>query len=337
MSFARARPVRQVDTSCAHCGSDGAEVLWTGIEHEYDNTTNEQFSFVRCSQCGVVRLNPRPDVSELGQIYPPNYYAYGLLSKGAAKAAGPGERLKKAMYQRRLLALLERLGKQGTIRVLDVGCADGRLLDWYKQSPAGDRIETHGIELSEAAAAEARQRGHDVVTGRFEEDTAFAPGTFDLILAYHVIEHVDDPKAFARRAADLLAPGGIFVVATPNVDSADARRFRQFWGGNHWPRHWTLYEARTLTSLAESIGLQMERIEYQPNPIFWNWTGHSWLKSRFPQATWPDRVFPTIGIFHGSLLAFALLSLFTVVDLIQRALTGKTASMAAELRKPRQD
>jgi SAM-dependent methyltransferase len=239
------------------------------------------------------------------------------------------------MYQRRLLALLERLGKPGTLRILDVGCADGRLLDWYKSSSAGDRLETFGIELSEAAAAEARRRGHQVVTGRFEVDREFEPGTFDLILAYHVIEHVDDPKAFARRAAELLAPGGLFVAATPNVDSADVRRFRQFWGGNHWPRHWTLYDAKTLGGLGESIGLVQERVEYQVNPVFWNWTCHSWLKSRFPKATWPDRLFPTIAIFHRSPLSFVLLSVFTAIDFAQLALTGKTASMAVEQRKPR--
>jgi SAM-dependent methyltransferase len=326
-------PVQKVDTACVHCGSADAALLWAGREHEYGNTTDEEFRFVRCSECGVVRLNPRPDVSELERIYPPNYYAYGLLSEDADAGSGLGARLKRWMYQRRLLALLDRLNKAGTIRILDVGCADGRLLDWYKSSAAGDRLETYGIELSEAAAAEARRRGHHVVTGRFEVDTEFEPGAFDLVLAYHVIEHVDDPMAFAQRAADLLAPGGVFVAATPNWDSADARRFKQYWGGNHFPRHWTLYDEQTLKALAESVGLQFERVEYQVNPVFWVWSFHSWLKNRLPKARWPDRVFPTISIFHRSLQSFVLLSVFTTVDLIQRLVTGRTASMAVELRK----
>ncbi len=334
MAAAQPSPLRKVDTACVHCGSEKAELLWVGEEHEYDNTSDEEFSFVRCLGCSVVRLNPRPDVSELPRIYPPNYYAYGLLSEGADAGSGFGAKLKRWMYQRRLLALLDRLGKQGTVRILDVGCADGRLLDWYKASSAGDRLETHGIELSEAAAEEARRRGHHVVTGRFEVDTEFEPGTFDLILAYHVIEHVDDPKRFAQRASELLAPGGVFVAATPNWDSADARRFRQHWGGNHFPRHWTLYDEATAEALAESIGLQLERVEYQLNPVFWVWTCHSWLRSRFPGARWPDRAFPTISIFHRSLQSFALLSVFTTVDLIQRLVTKRTASMAVELRKP---
>lgn len=308
--------------------------MWAGHEHEYDNTTNDEFRFVRCPACRVVRLNPRPDVSELHRIYPPDYYAYGLLSENADAAAGLGARLKRRMYQRRFLSLTDRLGKDGRIRVLDIGCADGRLLDWYRESPVGRRLETHGIELSDAAAAAARRSGHRVVAGRFEVDTELESGAFDLLLAYHVIEHVDDPKRFAARAAELLAPNGMFVVATPNWDSADARRFRGHWGGNHFPRHWTLYDERTLRTLAESVGLRLERIEYQANPIFWVWTCHSWLRARFPRSDWPDRLFPPVGIFHRSLRSFVLLSVFTLLELALRAITGKTASMAVELRKP---
>lgn len=327
-------PIRKADTPCVHCGGKDSSLVWAGREHEYHNTTDEEFRFVRCVACGVVRLNPRPDVSELGRIYPADYYAYGLLSDGPDEDAGLGAKLKKWMYQRRLLALLNRLGRPGNIRLLDVGCADGRLLDWYKASSVGSRLETHGIELNEAAATEARRRGHRIVTGRFEIDTDLEPGSFDLILAYHVIEHVDDPKAFVLRAAALLKPGGLLVLATPNVASADSRGLREHWGGNHFPRHWTLYDADTLKSLAGSVGLGLERVEYQPNPIFWVWSCHSLARSRFPSASWPDRAFPTVGIFHRSVQSFILLSLFTVVDLVQRLVTGRTASMAVELRKP---
>jgi SAM-dependent methyltransferase len=327
-------PVAKVDLPCVHCGSGETAPFWSGHEHEYDNTTDEEFSFVRCARCGVVRLNPRPDVSELGRIYPPNYYAYGLLSDGADLPAKFTDRFKIRMYQRRLEAQLDRLGKHGKIRLLDVGCADGRLLDWYKASPVGGRLELHGIELSAAAAEVARRRGHRVVTGRFEVDNELEPGSFDLILAAHVIEHVDDPRRFMQHAADLLAPGGLFIPATPNWNSADARGFKGNWGGNHFPRHWTLYDAETLRGLADSVGLEVERVEYHVNPVFWVWTCHSWLSDRFPDRRWPDRLFPTIDIFHPSLQSFVLLSAFTSVDLAQRLLTGRTASMAADLRKP---
>jgi SAM-dependent methyltransferase len=327
-------PINKVEPACLHCGSPDGRLLWAGREHEYDNTTDEEFGFVRCGSCGLVRLSPRPDVSELGRIYPPEYYAYNLVSEEPGRELGFTDRMKMRMYQRRLVAHVERVGKPGTLRILDVGCADGRLLDWFKSSSAGSRLETHGIEMDEAAAATARRRGHRVVSGRFELDEELEPGSFDLIVALHVIEHVDDPERFARRASELLAPGGVFAVATPNWNSADARRFRGRWGGNHFPRHWTLYDEDTIGTLAESVGLAVERVEYQPNPIFWVWTCHAWLRQRFPRRRWPDRAFPPVGIFAPSLHSFLLLSAFTVVDLVLRLATGRTASMAVEMRKP---
>jgi SAM-dependent methyltransferase len=329
-----AGPVAKVDVACPHCGATDAEHLWNTREHEYAGTTDEEFTFVRCGGCGLVRLDPRPDVGELGRIYPPDYYAYNLISEDGGEGEGVADRLKRRMYQRRLGALIERLGKSGPLRLLDVGCADGRLLDWYRSSPAGARLETHGIELDGRAAAIARRRGHRVVEGRFEVDEELEPGSFDLILAYHVIEHVADPLAFARRAAELLSPGGLLVVATPNWDSPDARRLAGRWGGNHTPRHWTLYDERTLRDLSERVDLAFERVEYQPNPIFWVWSCHASARERFPGHRWPDRLFPPVEIFSSSARSFVLLSVFTMLDLLLRAISGRTASFGVELRKP---
>jgi hypothetical protein len=77
---ASAGDIRTVDLPCTACGARDDEWLFTGREHEYDNTTDRPFDVVRCRRCGLVRLNPRPDVSELGRIYPPNYYAYDLAT-----------------------------------------------------------------------------------------------------------------------------------------------------------------------------------------------------------------------------------------------------------------
>jgi SAM-dependent methyltransferase len=318
------------------CGARDGESLWAGREHEYEDTTDEVFSFIRCSGCGLVRLNPRPDVSELGRIYPPGYYAYALLSDEPEAKLKLADRLKRRIYQARLVGMVDRLGATGPIRILDVGCADGRLLDWYKASSVGDRLETHGVEMNEAAADSARRRGHRVVTARFEAEAELEAGSFDLILASHVIEHVEDPKQFAQHAADLLAPNGLLMVATPNWDSVDARLLKQDWGGNHSPRHWFLFDAGTLRRLAESVGLEVERVEYQPNPIFWVWSCHSWLKSRLPGRRWPDRAFPPVRIFTPSFGSLVLQGAFTGLDVLLRLVTGKTASMEVELRKPRQ-
>jgi 2-polyprenyl-3-methyl-5-hydroxy-6-metoxy-1,4-benzoquinol methylase len=333
-----AAPIKTEDVNCTGCGAHDDVVLYEGREHEYTSTTDAWFPVVRCRVCGLVRLNPRPAVSELDRIYPPEYYAYHLVHEGADQPSkfspgGLGETIKAARYQKRFKVLLERAAPgTGPIRVLDVGCADGRLLTWYRQAIPSRTIETYGIDISEAAVEQARRNGHTAVAGRFETDTELPDGTFDLIVASHVIEHVADPIAFARRAADLLKPGGLFMFATPNVDSVDVRRFGRFWGGWHFPRHWTMYDAKTAAQLAEHVGLVVEEVGYEVNPVFWNWTAHAWLRERRGD-TLADKVFPPVSIFQPSPRSFVLLSIFTVIDMVQRLLTGRTASMQVELRK----
>jgi 2-polyprenyl-3-methyl-5-hydroxy-6-metoxy-1,4-benzoquinol methylase len=334
-----AAPIETEDVDCTGCGAHDDDVLFEGREHEYSSTTDAWFPVVRCRSCGLVRLNPRPAVSELDRIYPPEYYAYHLVHDEAEAPSrfspgGLGEKIKAARYQRRFRALLERAAPgDGPIRVLDVGCADGRLLTWYREAIPARTIETYGIDISEAAVEQARRNGHTAVAGRFETDSELPDGTFDLILASHVIEHVADPIGFACRAAELLKPGGLFMFATPNVDSADVRRFGRYWGGWHFPRHWTLYDPKTAALLADEVGLTLEQVGYEVNPVFWNWTCHAWLSERRSDAL-ADRVFPPVSIFAPSPRSFALLSIFTVVDLLQRLVTGRTGSMQVELRRP---
>ena len=326
-------PIEIEDVPCTGCGAHDDEVLFEGREHEYRNTTDRAFPIVRCKACGLVRLNPRPAVSELGRIYPAEYYAYHLVHDDGG-SPGLGERIKTKRYQKNFRKLLERAAPgDGPARILDVGCADGRLLTWYRDAIPGRTIETYGIDIGEEAVERARRAGHHAVAGRFELDTELPDGTFDLILASHVIEHVDDPVGFARRAAELLKPGGVFMFATPNVDSADVRRFGRFWGGWHFPRHWTLYDPASAQRLADQIGLEVAQITYEVNPVFWNWTFHARLRERRGDDV-ADRFFPPVSIFQPGLQSFVLLSVFTVVDIIQKLITGRTASMQVELRRP---
>jgi 2-polyprenyl-3-methyl-5-hydroxy-6-metoxy-1,4-benzoquinol methylase len=100
----------------------------------------------------------------------------------------------------------------GTREVLEVGCGrgvTGRLL----QETLGCRVT--GVELNPAAAAEAARHLHRVLQGDVQE--LELSGTFDLVLALEVFEHLTRAEDFLVRLARRVRPGGRIVLSIPNV------------------------------------------------------------------------------------------------------------------------
>lgn len=338
--------IAKVEVSCNSCGSTESKFISHGVEHEYDNTTSDVFNVVQCTNCGLIYLNPRPDVSELKTIYPDNYYAYSLQDKNveAENKSSLLYRARKHVYVSRLTKALElcRRNEGDTIRVLDVGCADGRALNWYK-SVQKYNVETYGVDFDKTAVEKARAAGHTVFLGRFE-DADIEKGFFDLVVATHVIEHVADPKGFAARALEVLKPGGVFLCETPNAGSVDAKLFaKQHWGGYHFPRHWVLYTPESITKMAKSVGFEVDRIDFHPAPAFWNWTCHSIVKSWAngkPEAkaqkikAMADHWFPPVDFQKNNLRNLFFVAGFTALDIGLKMVSGSTSNMAVVLRRP---
>lgn len=74
------KPLKLIYVRCGVCGSDDAEPIGVGEDFEY-RTSDDTFLAMCCNSCGLVYLNPRPDVSEFETIYPPNYHAFDFSEK----------------------------------------------------------------------------------------------------------------------------------------------------------------------------------------------------------------------------------------------------------------
>jgi len=104
-------------------------------------------------------------------------------------------------------------------RVLDIGCNVGTFLS--AAARAGWRAV--GVEPNRRAAALAEQRGFEVHRGLFDESLAAGLGEFDAVHAGDVIEHMFAPVEFLARVREVLRPGGLLVIVTPDIDSALGR------------------------------------------------------------------------------------------------------------------
>ena len=153
-------------------------------------------------------------------------------------------------------------------RVLDVGCASGANADVLRRQGA---TRLAGIELDESFAADARNRYDEVVCGSVPEDLAWPDESFDTILAYDVLEHLQDPWSAAKRLAALLKPGGRLHVSLPNARSKALwlplllrGTFAYAPEGVMDVTHLRFFTRRDAVALVEAAGLAVESVDHAP-------------------------------------------------------------------------
>ena len=85
----------------------------------------------------------------------------------------------------------------------------------------------------------------------------FTPESFDLVVIWHVLEHLSDPVATVHQAAAMLRPGGVLALAVPNFSSRQARWFGADWFHLDLPRHLWHFRADDLRQICQPQGLHL--------------------------------------------------------------------------------
>jgi 2-polyprenyl-3-methyl-5-hydroxy-6-metoxy-1,4-benzoquinol methylase len=318
------------DTVCKACGSPASPTeIGRVYDHEY-RSVDLEFRVVRCVQCGLVFLKPRPDGSELGRIYPDNYYSYHLSANSPGAGAAPSH-VQRLFRQRNQKALAAKLALSGfkresfsrPVRVLDVGCGVGAQLDMFKALLPD--AELHGVEIGELAVRRAREKGHIAHHGRFE-DARLAASYFDIVYSSHVIEHVEDPRGFLEKCHAVSSAEATIIIETPNTDCVEFDFLKaRHWGGYHAPRHFYLFNPQNIAIMAARVGLNRVAARCYPSPAFWNWTCHS-IVMKVAGARIADALFPPITIFYGGVRSLLLLGGFSVLESLVLRLTGRASA-----------
>jgi SAM-dependent methyltransferase len=308
------RPLAFEPVSCCLCGGAGSEPVGVGEDFEY-RTSPDSFLAVRCANCDLVYLDPRP--TDLARIYPDSYHAFAFSEEGF----GLVHRVRERLEARRLLSVCQGLPKGA--RILDVGCGDGFHLELLRKY--GDpswRLE--GVDIDARAVKAATGRGLVAQEGTIES-LAGSVEPYDLAFMIQTIEHVADPPSVLAATREVLKPGGRVVVVTDNTGSPDFRLHRRrHWGGYHFPRHFTLFSRRSIGLLADRAGLEVERVETIVSPVNWVYS----VRNRLDDWHAPRRLVEQFSLTTPLTLAF-----FTVVDLLL-VRAGRGALLRAVLRRP---
>jgi len=239
---------------CNLCGADDTILLFPSTLPEKENPARNVEALqctslgygvhgpvVKCRDCGLVYINPRPNSSDVLHDY-----------QDVVDELYVEEREGRVLTFRRHLRPLQRIvGQPGGKRLLDVGSHIGVFVDVAQQHG----WDAWGVEPSRWAAEQAQAQGLRVINGTLAT-SGLEDASFDVVTLWDVIEHVPDPTAELRQVHQLLKPSGVVVIHTIDIESPFARLM-----GHRWPwlmeMHLYYFSPRTLRRMLEGIGFKM--------------------------------------------------------------------------------
>jgi SAM-dependent methyltransferase len=225
--------------TCGLCGGHAAIRLFEKDGH----------TIVRCRDCGLVQVSPRPSGQELERLYDEAYFTSDVFHDYV------GERDLRTASGARAAQALARFVPGGTL--LDVGCAAGFFLH-----AASKHYDVTGVELSPFASDYARKElGLRVLTGDVE--TASLKGEqFDVVTMWNTIEHLREPLRALSSVAALTRAGSLLVVSTGDANGPLARRGLERWNLMAPPHHLFFFTRRTIDELLARAGFRTRRFVY---------------------------------------------------------------------------
>ncbi|MBI2934849.1 MAG: class I SAM-dependent methyltransferase [Chloroflexi bacterium] len=256
---------------CPLCNADRPRAILGGEDRLLGKPG--RFRIVQCRTCKFLYLNPRPTPEALSDYYPEEYPCHrpidpapsppqsrwrqgmrALAARWYGRGLGfPRDQVRGTLSRSRDFPPFFHFGFFPTVpggRLLDLGCGTGLFLYGFRRLG----WETYGVEVScHAAEAASRTLGLEVFHGTLEE-AAFPEAHFDAVTLIHVLEHLPDPVGSLREVRRVLKPGGLLMMALPNVRSVAAFLFRSYWHGLDIPRHLGHFSPATLRQLLRVVG-----------------------------------------------------------------------------------
>ncbi|OGD29704.1 hypothetical protein A2833_02600 [Candidatus Azambacteria bacterium RIFCSPHIGHO2_01_FULL_44_55] len=238
---------------CDLCGDNHTKKLWTTSDRW--TKTGQRFDIVRCLECGLVFVNPRPDKNEIERFYPEEYSPYHRSKKIRWF-------LKKNFQLAREVNILRKFLPEKA-KILEIGAGGGEDLAFLRDR---GKWLTEGTDLSPYAKETAQKEFRlNLTLGQLEE-ISFPNESFDLVRNKYVLEHVHSPKSMIGETYRILKPGGRLILWVPNFDSLSRMIFKSYWEGGEAPRHLYSFSKKTISEYLKYKNFSIEKIEQSVIP-----------------------------------------------------------------------
>lgn len=252
--------------SCISCGSNKLQELSRGKfdegavgayiaedpwgEHPAPFLKGKTWSFVTCQECGVAFhryiLSPEWNDRRFSK-----WMSQEAIEAFESQRKSPASEISKGNSYTTHVLQIEKLTRSlrgsNATRVLDFGCGYGgflRMCSLYG-------FEAYGVDRSSA------KRENNKFVNIFEniEDVSEMP-PFHALTLFEVLEHLDDPHNLMLQLRDLLVPGGILVLETPNCSGVDNIKTRYDYDKIHPLEHINAFTPKTMKGFAARLGFE---------------------------------------------------------------------------------
>lgn len=233
---------------CPICGSTS---FVDYMEVKDNSISKETFKIIQCSSCGLRATSPRPEDKDLGRYYESeDYISHSDTNKGVINF----------LYQKVKSITLKKKEKMISSfntekSLLDIGAGTGDFMIYCKSK--GWKVS--GLEPDINARNKAIEKGLENVKdipGLF----TLPENSFGIISMWHVLEHVSELNKYMEQLHKLLQDNGRLIIAVPNPDSPDAKKYKEFWAALDVPRHLFHFSKSNISDLGEKHNFKVEKV-----------------------------------------------------------------------------
>lgn len=250
--------------SCSVCGSKAKRLFRTSDINQ--KMADLEFDYYRCNSCGMIFIEQIPE--NLSLFYGDNYAAYQEL-----------DFLQNVQIANQEQGKLEVVNEHGCGKnMLEIGPGSGSFSFFAKL----DGYEIDVIEMDKGCCEYLKNTiGVNNVIHTVDIFTAMKhiKKQYDVIVLWHVFEHLTNPWRVLEAVSKALAFHGIVVIATPNPESIQFRFFKKYWKHVDAPRHLSLIPMKVLENKAMALGLKPVKITTTDKPSVMFHSYAWWIES----------------------------------------------------------